>query len=295
MSKTQIDGKPVTPVPANIPEELAPIYEWIVENGRSLAYQVAIVVLAVMVAIAFTRSRAAKLERASAALLSANDVVGLEEVAGRFGGTKLGPLIKLRLARAYYDAGQFDSAKDAFGDFAKANRNHPLIQEAKLGLAASHEALREFQQAIDGYRSIGAEAGSPVYFLAKMGEARSLAASGDKAAAREIAVAVAKEAEGTPWEGTAEALDGMIDRFDGFHATTFSDQLTAIRNTLAPTDAADVSAELADDAAADEAADDEAAEGEKAADVSAELAEDAAADEAADGEKADESAEKAAE
>lgn len=290
MSKTQIDGKPVTPVPANIPEELAPIYEWIVENGRSLAYQVAIVVLAVMVAIAFTRSRAAKLERASAALLSANDVVGLEEVAGRFGGTKLGPLIKLRLARAYYDAGQFDSAKDAFGDFAKANRNHPLIQEAKLGLAASQEALREFQQAIDGYRSIGAEAGSPVYFLAKMGEARSLAASGDKAAAREIAVAVAKEAEGTPWDGTAEALDGMIDRFDGFHATTFSDQLTAIRNTLAPTDAADVSAELAEDAAADEAA-----EGEKADDVSAELADDAAADEAADGEKADESAEKAAE
>ena len=56
MSKTQIDGKPITPVPANIPEELAPVYEWLVENGRSLAYQLAVIVLVVVVAIAFTRS-----------------------------------------------------------------------------------------------------------------------------------------------------------------------------------------------------------------------------------------------
>lgn len=258
MSKTQIDGKPVNPVPANIPEELVPIYEWLAENGRGLAYQVAIVLLAALAAIAFTRSRAAKLERASAALISANDVVGLEEVNGRFGGTRLGPLIKLRLARAYYDAGQFDSARDTFGAFVKSNSGHPLAAEAKLGLAASQEALREFQQAIDTYRGIGAEAGSPVYFLAKMGEARSLAASGDKATARELAAAIANEAKGTPWEGTAEALDGMIDRFEGFRAESFSDQLTAIRSTLAPTDAADVSAELADETA-DEVAD-EAAE-----------------------------------
>lgn len=262
MSKTQIDGKPVTPVPANIPEELAPVYEWLAENGRSLAYQLAVVALVAIAAIAFTRSRAAKLESASAALLTTTDVVGLEDLNGRFGGTKLGPMIRLRLARAYYDAGQFDSAKDAYAQFVKRNSRHPLASEAKLGLAASEEALREFQQAIADYKSIDAPACSPVAVMAKMGEARATAAAGDKAAAKTLMAALAEEVKGTSWEDAVERMDGVIDRFDGFREISFSDQLSALRGAMAPTDAADINAEAADETAdnapAPEAADETA-------------------------------------
>lgn len=259
MSKTQIDGKPVAPVPANIPEELVPVYEWFSENGKSLVYQLAIIILVAVVALAFMRSRTAKLENASAALLSASDVTGLEDLNAHFGGTKLGPLIRLRLARAYYDEGQFDSAKETYGAFVKGNGRHALVQEAKLGYAASQEALQEFQQAIESYRGIDAKAGSPISVYAKMGEARSLAASGDKAAAREIVESVAAETKGTVWEGVAENLEGVIDRFDGFREKiSFADQLSAVRSSLAPADMADVSAEIADEAADEpEAADDQ--------------------------------------
>lgn len=258
MSKTQIDGKPITPVPANIPEELAPVYEWFVENGRSLAYQLAVIVLAAIVAIAFVRSRAAKLENASAALLSTSDVVGLEELNGRFGGTKLGPLIRLRLARAYYDAGQFDSAKEAYAQFAKRNARHPLAAEARLGLAASEEALREFQQAIADYRAVDACAGSPVAVMAKMGEARATAAAGDKPAAKALLAALADETKGTAWEDVVERMDGVIDRFEGFREISFSDQLSALRGAMAPADAADINAEAAEVADAAPAAEETA-------------------------------------
>lgn len=259
MSKTQIDGKPIKPVPANIPEELVPVYEWLSENGRSLAYQLAIAVLVVVVAIAFTKSRAAKFENASAALLSTSDVVGLEELNGRYGGTKIGPLIRLRLARAYYDAGQFDSAKDAYAQFAKRNAKHPLADEARLGLAASEEALQEFQQAIADYRAISAPAGSPAAIMAKLGEARSLAASGDKAAATALLETLAAETKGTAWENTVENTDGVIARFDGFRKISFSDQLTALRGAMAPADAADINTDAAEEAA-DDVADAPAAE-----------------------------------
>lgn len=248
MSKTQIDGKPVTPVPANIPEELVPVYEWFMENGRSFAYQLAIIVLVAVLAIAFSRSRAAKYENASAALLSTTDVVGLEDLNGRYGGTKLGPLIRLRLARAYYDAGQYDSAKETYAQFAKRNSGHAFAAEARLGLAASEEALREFQQAIEDYRKVGAPAGSATAAMATLGEARSLAASGDKAAAKALLDAFAAESKGTAWEDVIDRMGGVIDRFDGFRETNFSDELSALRGALAPADAADIAA----DAPADE-------------------------------------------
>lgn len=258
MSKTQIEGKPVTPVPANIPEELAPVYEWFVENGRSLAYQLAVIALVAIAALAFVRSRTAKLESASSALLAANDANGLAELNERYGGTKLGPLIRLRLARAYYDAEQFDSAKETYSQFVKRNSGHPLIAEAKLGLAASEEALREFQQAIADYQSINAPAGTPIATLAKLGEARCTAAAGDKSAAKAIIASLSESVKGTAWEDVVDRMDGVIDRFDGFREVSISDQLTALRGTMAPTDAADVAAEAGEESA-DEAADEVAA------------------------------------
>ena len=243
MSKTKIDGKPIKPVAAGIPEELAPVYEWLMENGRSLAYQLAVVALAALAALAFTRSRAAKYENASAALLTTTDVAGLEELNGRYGGTKLGPMIRIRLARALYDASQFDSAKGTYAEFLKRNAKSPLAIEARLGLAASEEALREFQQAIADYQAVGAPAGTPAAILAKMGEARCVAAAGDKAAAKALAASLAEEVRGTPWEDFVGRLEGVIDRFSGFREISFSDQLSALRGALAPADAADVSAE----------------------------------------------------
>jgi hypothetical protein len=87
--------------------------------------------------------------------------------------------------------------------------------------------------------------------MAKLGEARSLAASGDKAAAAALLETVSAETKGTAWENIVENTDGVIDRFDGFRKISFSDQLTALRGAMAPSDAADIAAGTADEAADD--------------------------------------------
>ena len=122
MSEKKIDGTPVKPVPENLPEELIPVYEWFCEHGKDFLLQVAIVVVVIIAAFTFKNYRASRADAASAAFLSANDVAGLEEVNGKFGGSKYGPLIRLRLARAYYDDEKFDLASEAFKAFLKENK-----------------------------------------------------------------------------------------------------------------------------------------------------------------------------
>ena len=251
MSETKIDGKPVRPVPENIPEELVPVYQWIVDNGKDVLIQAAVVVIVFIAALSFVKYRAARAETASASLLSANDVAGLEDLDGRFGGTKVGPLIRLRLARARYDAGQFPEAAETYAAFLKSNRGHALAAEAKLGLAASLEAQGKFDEASAEYAGAAGEGMSPRYVAAKMGQARCLAGKGDRAGAEETMAALAKSVKGTVWEDAVEQMKGVVDRFDGFRkSATIFDQMNALQNALAPADAADVAADAAADAAA---------------------------------------------
>ena len=87
--------------------------------------------------------------------------------------------------------------------------------------------------------------------MARMGEARATAAAGDKAAAKVLIDALAADTKDTAWESVVERMDGVIDRFDGFREISFSDQLSALRSAMAPSDAADINSEAADDEAAE--------------------------------------------
>lgn len=246
MSETKIDGTPVKPVPANIPEELIPVYEWFTENGKDFLLQIAIVVAVFIAAFSFVKYRASRAQAAAASLLSANDVVGLEEINGKFGGSKVGPLIRLRLARAYYDEGKYDLAKDTFEAFVKSNSKHQLAEEAKLGLAASLEALEKFAEAKAVYESVESATGAPAWALARLGSARCLAASGDKVGAEKLVDAFAAEVKGSAWEKSAENEKNLIERFDGFRKSAgVFEKMDALAGAQAPADAADVASEPA--------------------------------------------------
>ncbi len=55
-----------------------------------------------------------------------------------------------------------------------------LASEARLGYAASLEALKKFDEAITAYGEVSDDAKSPAYVAAQSGIVRSLAANGKK-------------------------------------------------------------------------------------------------------------------
>lgn len=259
MSKTQIDGKPVAPTPSNIPEELLPVIDWFQENGKSFLIQLVIILIVFFGAFAFKQHYANKTQAASASILAANDVPGLEELNGKFGNTKAGALIRLRLARAYYEFGDFDLSASAFKDFAKSKDKHALAPEARLGYAASLEAQQKFSEAIDAYNSVNASHGSPADFAANFGIARCTAANGDKSTALNSLDFLLAENKGTSWEPFIENEKIIIKRFNGLRPTkSLFDKMGSLGNTLAPSDAADLAAdpvtEVVEEVAAEPAA-----------------------------------------
>ncbi len=238
--------------PANLPEELLPVYDWYKGKGKDQIMTAAIALIVAVAIIAIVKYRDSQNAEASFALTGAEGVESLEGLGARYSRTAVAPVISLRLAKAYYDAGQYEQAAETYGAFARKNRRHVLAPQGRLGQATALEALAsattgggadELSQARDIYAELAADSKSPVYAEAVMGQARCLAALGDKAAAGDLLDRLAIDKKDTRWESAAEALRGVIDRFEGFRGESLFDEMSALGGT----------APAAPDAAAQEA------------------------------------------
>ena len=108
--------------PANLPEELLPVYDWYMGKGKDQLLVAAIALVVAVVAFSIFKYRDGQNAEASFALTGAEGVESLEGLNTKYGRTAVAPVIALRLARAYFDAGDYDKAVDTYGAFAKKNR-----------------------------------------------------------------------------------------------------------------------------------------------------------------------------
>ncbi len=230
--------------PANLPEELLPVYDWYMGKGKDQLLVAAIALVIAVVAFSIVKYRDGQNAEASFALTGAEGVESLEGLNTKYGRTAVAPVIALRLARAYFDAGDYDKAIDTYGSFVKKNRKHVLAPQGKLGLAVALEgraslksgegdaagATEDLSQARDKYTELSADSKSPVYAEAMMGQARCLAMMGDKSAASDIIDRLVIDVKDTRWEEMAENLRGVIDRFEGFKSVSFFDKLSAVED-----------------------------------------------------------------
>ena len=228
--------------PANLPEELLPVYDWYMGKGKDQLLVAAIALVIAVVAFSIVKYRDGQNAEASFALTGAEGVESLEGLNTKYGRTAVAPVIALRLARAYFDAGDYDKAIDTYGSFVKKNRKHVLAPQGNLGLAVALEgrastssgegnadaATEDLSKARDKYIELSADRKSPVYAEAMMGQARCLAMLGDKAAASDILDRLVIDVKDTRWEEMAENLRGVIDRFDGFKSVSLFDKLSAV-------------------------------------------------------------------
>ncbi len=239
---TSTPEEPMNIPPANLPEELLPVYDWYKTKGKDHILAAAIALVIVIVVLAIIKYRDNQNAEASYALMGADGIESFEGLNSQYARTAVGPVITLRLAKAYYDAGRYAEAAETYGAFAHKNRKHVLAPQGLLGQATALEADASVDSGAgdtDGaaaklthartiYADLALDTASPVYAEAMMGQARCLAAMGDKTAAGDLLDRLVIEKKDTRWEEMAENLRGVINRFEGFKSTSVFDKLSAV-------------------------------------------------------------------
>ena len=146
-------------------------------------------------------------ESAMMALSGADSIAAAQEVIDTFPNTEATPLARIRLAKLYYEAANYDRAEAAYKEFKSLNGNHPLAPAADLGIAHCLEARGELQGAVDAYDAFLKDHAEVTYLtpVASMGKARALTAMTQYDDARIVYEDfIAADNEDTVWGTLAE-------------------------------------------------------------------------------------------
>ena len=164
--------------------ELLPLWDWWVKEGRSTLMMLAIagaVVAAFYGVRGYMRSRDAA---ANAALVGAYTTEDLEAAVSNYGSSKVGSMLRLRLAKSYYDAERYQDALDTYDALAaKADKIPAFADMVEMGRAYSLEGLKKYDEARACYAAFAQDESKTNSYLAlsaKLGDARCQALGGDK-------------------------------------------------------------------------------------------------------------------
>ena len=177
----------------SVPVELIPLIEWWEKDGKSTVLGGVLALLVVGGYFGFTHLRAARKASASEALLAATTVEELQESSSAYEGSAAGPALKMRLASALYNKGDYEAALAIYEEL-KDNPPEGFADVPAVGRAACLEALGRPDEALEAYQAFAES--KPKSFLsltARLGVVRTLAAKGKKAEALERLDALDKE------------------------------------------------------------------------------------------------------
>lgn len=186
MSEENKKETPPEQLPAFVKKapELLPLWDWWVKEGKSTVTMLIIagaVVAAFYGVRGYLRSRDAA---ANAALVNAYSADDLEAAVSSYGSSKVGPALRLRLAKAYFDAERYQDALDTYeGLVAKAAKIPAIADIAEVGRAYALEGLAKYKEAGEAYAAFANDAAKTNSYLAltaKLGSARCTALAGDK-------------------------------------------------------------------------------------------------------------------
>lgn len=216
------------PIPENLPEELLPLYDWWKTSGPQFLIILATTAVLVGGAFGFKEYRAAKVLHANQEIMKASSVEELETVVAKYGATKTGNAARLRLAKAYYDAGKYEEALSAYDTCMRKGAPQGFAEIAELGRAHALEGLNRLDDALAAFQSF--ETKNPSHFLqplATLGVARVLAQQGKKTEAKKILETLkAKKTGAAVWEMVIANLEGVIDRYEPHAARSLFDAAT---------------------------------------------------------------------
>ena len=218
-----------------IPEELLPVIEWWEKDGKQTLAIVAAAAVIVAGYYGIKEWRQSQREAAGSALMEAamggDSVENLESAVAAYGSSASGPALKLRLAKAYYDAGQFDDKnyQNALDIYAELDGNAPegFEEVPKIGTAACLEGLGRTEEAQKAYDEfVEALPESPYALLAKLGSARCTALAGDKAKALEKLATIKEEVKDDDASlALVETAEDVVKRWEKRERVSATDEL----------------------------------------------------------------------
>ena len=229
-----------TEVPAYVPEDLVHAWLWCRANGAQWLVTISVAVLLTVGVSIFLRNREAQANKASTQLLEQLPTIeaqiqSLEKTVADFGSTPSGTAAKLKLAKAYYDAGRYADALTTYDDFIKENGSFPFADVARVGRGYALSGLNRIDEAITAFRTFRTK--NPGHYLvqqATFGEAACLTMQGKKDAAKALLQDLRAANRETPWESAAKRMEGAVDRYQAQPTRSLLDQANALAPIVAP-------------------------------------------------------------
>ena len=194
--------------------EFLPLIEWWEKDGKQYVAGVLIAAVAFGGWQLWKHHRAASAAEASSSVATAFTTEELEDAVTRHSGSASAGVLRIRLAKSYFDAGRYEEALAEYEEIAK-NAPDGFADIPVVGRAQCLEALGRFDEALKAFDAF-AEANPDNYLAlaARLGAARCLAQSGDKAKALERIAAVRKSAgDDEIAKARIDSVEDAIKRF----------------------------------------------------------------------------------
>lgn len=196
--------------------EFLPLIEWWEKDGKE--YVIGLLIAAVVVGgwYGWKHHRASVRDAASAAITSTYTTEEMEDAVSKYAGTPSGGVLRLRLAKGYFDAGRYEEALAAYEALAAGGAPDGFADVPVVGRAQCLEAMSKFEEAQKAFDAF-AEA-NPTNYLAltaQLGAARCIAQAGDKkkALARIDAIRAANKGDEVA-SARIDAAESLIKRFE---------------------------------------------------------------------------------
>ena len=194
--------------------EFLPLIEWWEKDGKQYVAGLLIAAVALGGWYGWKHYRVASAESAAEAVASAFTTEELEDAVSRHSGSESAGVLRIRLAKSYFDAGRYEEALSAY-EALEADAPDGFADIPAVGRAQCLEALSRFDEALKAFDAF-AEANPSSYLAltAKLGAARCVAQSGDKAKALERIAALKSDASGDEMaKARIEAVEDAIKRY----------------------------------------------------------------------------------
>ena len=185
----------------------------ILSNGTRIALGIG-AVLIMIIAVSVYRGRiSGRLEEASTRLTNARSLDDLEVLVEDYPSTPTAPLALLKLAKGYFNSGNYDTALSKYSDFQRIYAKHSMIEIAELGKIHCMEAKGLTEEAITAFASFAAA--HPDHYLtpqATLGQGRCLEQIGRLEEAKKIYESFIDEHPESEWLSKAEDILKRLEK-----------------------------------------------------------------------------------
>ncbi|MFC1498328.1 tol-pal system YbgF family protein [Verrucomicrobiota bacterium] len=156
-------------------DELKDLKEFLLSHGKYMVTGVC-VILVFILAVTFYKSRTStRIKEASRAFDTAKTVQDLESLESKYPSAQTTPLAMMRLAKIYFDTGNYELALYKYGEIKQKFPDHQAADSAELGRIHCMEAKNQLEEAAASFSEFSASHTN--HFLrpqAIFGEARCL-------------------------------------------------------------------------------------------------------------------------